>query len=86
MNMLAIPFYLVLSSVLRTKGMLNPTQPFINLFITGAFLGAFALFLVYARFAVIIQARAGFIARNINYILSALFFVLGILSLIKILK
>ena len=41
MNMLAIPFYLVLSSVLENRGLLNTEQPFINLFVSGVFLGAF---------------------------------------------
>src|SRR5210317_175371 len=86
MNMLAIPFYLVLSSVLENRGMLITEQPFINLFVTGVFLGAFGLFMTYVRFADVIQKRAQFIARNINYILSVLFFVLGILTFFKIMK
>lgn len=86
MNMLAIPFYLVLSSVLENRGLLNTEQPYINLFVSGVFLGAFSLFFVYVQFAQVIQKRAQFIARNINYILSALFFVLGILTLFKFLK
>lgn len=86
MNMLAIPFYLVLSSVLENRGLLTTEQPYINLFVTGVFLGAFSLFMVYVKFAEVIQKRAQFIARNINYILSALFLVLGILTLIKIMK
>ena len=86
MNMLAIPFYLVLSSVLENRGMLIIEQPYITLFVFGVFLGSFSLFLVYLQFAMIIQKRAQFIARNINYILSMLFFVLGILSLFKTLQ
>jgi threonine/homoserine/homoserine lactone efflux protein len=86
MNMLAIPFYLVLSSVLETKGWLIMNQPYISIFVAGVFLGALALFAVYVLFASIIEKRAQFIARNINYILSLLFFVLGILTLIKFLK
>jgi threonine/homoserine/homoserine lactone efflux protein len=86
MNMLAIPFYLVLSSVLENRGMLIIEQPYITLFVLGVFLGSFSLFLVYLQFAMIIQKRAQFIARNINYILSILFFILGILSLFKTLK
>ena len=86
MNMLAIPFYLVLSSVLENRGLLTTEQPYINLFVTGVFLGAFSLFMVYVKFAAVIQKRAQFIARNINYILSALFLVLGILTLIKVMK
>jgi len=86
MNMLSIPFYLVLSSVLENRGLLQTEQPFINLFVTGVFLGAFSLFNVYVRFAQIIVKRAQFIARNINYILSVLFFALGILTLTKFLN
>ena len=43
MNMLAIPFYLVLTSVLENRGMLMTEQPFINLFVTGVFLGRWRL-------------------------------------------
>jgi len=86
LNMLAIPFYLVLSSVLENRGVLILEQPFISLFVLGVFFGAFSLFLVYVGFALVIQKKARFIARNINYILSALFFILGILTLFKMLK
>lgn len=86
MNMLAIPFYLVLSSVLENRGLLQTEQPFIILFVSGVFLGAFSLFFLYASFAQVIQKKAQFIARNINYILSLLFLGLGILTLIKFLK
>jgi len=86
MNMLAIPFYLVLSSVLETKGLLIMNQPYISIFVGGVFLGAFGLFLSYVRFATFIENKAQFIARNINYILSILFIVLGILTLFKFLK
>lgn len=86
MNMLAIPFYLVLSSVLENRGLLQTEQPYINLFVTGVFLGAFSLFFVYVQFARIIRERAQFIARNINYILSVLFSILGILTLFKFLN
>jgi threonine/homoserine/homoserine lactone efflux protein len=86
MNMLAIPFYLVLSSVLENRGVLETEQPYINLFVTGVFLGAFSLFMTYVRFADLIQKRAQFIARNINYILSVLFLILGILTFFKIMK
>ena len=86
MNMLAIPFYLVLSAVLEKKGLLIMSQPYISIFVAGVFLGAFALFSLYVYFASFIEKRAQFIARNINYILSILFFVLGILTLYKLLK
>ena len=86
MNMLVIPYYLVLSSVLEAKGWLIMSQPYISIFVAGVFLGVFALFSVYVYFATIIEKKAQFIARNINYILSILFLVLGIMTLIKFLK
>jgi len=86
MNMLAIPFYLVLSSVLEKKGLLIMNQPYISIFVGGVFLGALSLFVVYVLFAAIIERKAQFIARNINYILRVLFLGLGILTLINFLK
>jgi len=86
MNMLAIPFYLVLSSVLEKKGLLIMNQPYISIFVGGVFLGALSLFVVYVMFAALIERKAQFIARNINYILSVLFLGLGILTLINFLK
>jgi len=85
MNMLAIPFYLGLSTYLESKGLLIMEIPFILFFVTGASLGAFSLFIVYVQFSKIIIKRAQFIARNINFILSGLFLILGIISLVKIL-
>ncbi len=85
-NMLVIPYYLVLSSVLEAKGLLAMKQPFISIFVAGVFLGALALFTVYVLFASVIEKKAQFIAKNINYILSLLFLILGIMTLIKYLK
>ncbi len=86
MNMLAIPFYLVLSSILEKKELLIMDQPYISIFVAGVFLGALALFVVYVLFAALIEKKAQFIARNINYILSLLFLGLGILTLFNFLK
>jgi len=86
MNMLAIPFYLLMSTILKNKGLLIMEQPYINFFVFGVFVGAFSLFFVYVLFAYFIERRAQFIARNINYILSILFLFLGILTLIKMMN
>jgi len=86
MNMLAIPFYLGLSAFLGAKGQLVLAQPYITIFVVGAVLGAFALFATYSYFAEIIVKKAQFIAKNINYILSALFVVLAITTLVKLLN
>lgn len=80
-NMLAIPYYFFFSSFLQDKDLIIMEQPYMSYFVAGAFLGTFTLFSVYIQFAKIIERRVQFIARNINYVLSILFFVLSILAL-----
>lgn len=83
LNMLAIPFYFGLSTYFAANGQLRMTQPYISLFVIGAALGAFIIFILYVSFASIITNRAKFIATNINYILSGLFLVLGVVTFLK---
>lgn len=83
MNMLAIPFYLVISTYLGTKGLLLMGFEYIFIFMTGTMFGAYLIFATYISFAKIIIKRANFIARNINYILSLLFLFLGVMTLVK---
>ncbi|MFK5958192.1 MAG: hypothetical protein QM495_04875 [Lutibacter sp.] len=82
-NMLAIPFYLGLSIYLVSVDKIIIAQPFILLFVIGAAMGSFLLFYTYILFAKIIIKKVSFIATNINIILSVLFLLLGILTLIK---
>lgn len=82
-NMLAIPFYFFYSSFFQNKGLLFLKNPYILIFVLGAFLGALSLFILYTNFAVLIEKKAQFIATNINYILSILFFILGILTFFR---
>lgn len=85
LNMLGIPFYLGVGTFLSAEGYLILKQPNISYFVIGVSLGAFALFLTYVFLANIIVKRVGFIARNINYVLSILFVILGFLTLYKLL-
>ncbi|UMB61654.1 lysine transporter LysE [Lutibacter sp. A80] len=85
-NMLAIPFYLGLSIYLTSIDKLIIEQPYIMLFVFGAGLGSFLIFYTYIVFANFIIKKVSFIARNINLILSLLFLVLAIYTLIKILN
>ena len=78
-NMLGIPFYLGISTILEKKGIISLEMPMIWLVIFGAFLGAFSLFMTYAYLADKIVTKISFIASNINYILSALFLVLALI-------
>ena len=83
-NMLAIPFYLGLSIYLVSVDRILIEQPYIMLFVAGASIGSFLLFYTYILFAKIIIKKVSFIATNINIILSLLFLLLGILTLIKL--
>lgn len=78
LNMLAIPFYLAMATLAESKGWMQIEQPFSTIYVVGAVLGAFSLFATYATFAEIIAKKAQFIAKNINYILSALFVILAL--------
>ena len=84
-NMLAVPFYLGISVYLVSMNKIIMQQPYILLFVIGASIGSFLLFYTYIFFAKIIIKKVSFIATNINIILSLLFGVLGILTLIKLL-
>ena len=83
MNMLAIPFYLGISTFLGAEDYLKMETAYVFTFVFGAMFGAYLLFFTYIAFAKVIIKRANFIARNINYILSLLFLVLGIWTWIK---
>jgi len=84
-NMLAIPFYLGLSFYLTSIDKIILEQSFFLLFVIGVAVGSFLLFNTYIIFANLIKQRISFIAKNINILLSILFFVLGILTLTKLL-
>lgn len=84
LNVLSIPYYCGLSTILDIEGWIDLEQPFSFVFIIGAALGTFLLLLVYIRFAKVIQKRAAYIAQNINYILSGLSFVLFVVTIFKV--
>lgn len=83
-NMLAIPYYLVYSTLFESKGWLILERNFILIFVFGAFLGAFVLFSIFVKLSDFLITRVRFVARNINYILSVLFFVLAISTWVNI--
>lgn len=84
MNMLGIPFFLGYSTMMEAGGWLTTTAPHNYIFALGAVAGAFLLFFLYILFAEFIQRRLQSVARNINYILSALFLVLAFISLVNV--
>lgn len=79
-NMLAIPFYIGLSTYWSVEGILIMEFPYTTLFIIGCGIGSFLLFCTYIYFASVIERKASFIAQNINYILAILFLVLCVLT------
>ena len=84
MNMLAIPFFLGYGTMMEAAGWLQTQSPHNFIFAFGAVAGAFLLFFTYILFAEFIQRRIQFVARNINYILSGLFLVLAVTTIIKV--
>ena len=85
-KILAIPFYLGISIYLASADKIIIEQPYIMLLVFGAASGSFLLFYTYIIFAKIIIQKVSYIAKNINIILSLLFFFLGIFTIIKILR
>ena len=86
LNMLSVPFYLAFSIFLAEKELIIIEQPFITLYILGVFIGAALLFYTYVSFAEIISKKVSFIAKNINLILSGIFIILGLMTLIRLLQ
>jgi threonine/homoserine/homoserine lactone efflux protein len=86
LNMLAIPFYLAMATLAENKGWMTIEQPFSTIYVIGTVLGVFSLLATYASFSAIIARKAEFIAKNINYILSALFLVLAISTAIQVFR
>lgn len=85
MNMLAIPFFLAYSTAMEASDLIKNQIPDRYFFVAGAVFGCFLLFSAYMLLAEFIQKRAVFVARNINYILSALFIVLAVVTFYKVL-
>jgi threonine/homoserine/homoserine lactone efflux protein len=84
LNVLAIPYYCAVSTILDVEGLVRLDQPYIFIFTIGAASGTFSLLFVYIRFAKIIQNKAAYIARNINFILSGLSLVLFVITIFKV--
>ncbi|HKJ06929.1 MAG TPA: hypothetical protein VJ970_05640 [Flavobacteriaceae bacterium] len=82
-NMVGIPFYLGMSVYLASINKIVIKHPFIFLFVLGAAIGAFLIFYTYIYFAKFITNKVSFVAKNINYILCALFFTLAVITWLK---
>lgn len=82
MNALTIPYYFSLGTFLEADQYLQLTPLSIFIFALGAGTGAATFFALYARSADFVSRRAGFLARNMNYVLSGLFVLLTMVQLV----
>lgn len=78
MNVLNIPFFFTISTILQAQGIVALQRTYGLFFMLGLSLGALGVLLIYVRFARFVATRAQFFARNLNYFLSGLFFLLAI--------
>lgn len=85
LDVLTIPFYIATSTYLATKNKLIIDQPYMFLFMVGVLLGAFLLLNTYIYFSELISKKVSFITKNINRVLSIIFFILSTITLIKLL-
>lgn len=82
-NMMAIPYYLFLSTVGVTKGWFSFNHANTLAFALGASLGVFAMLLLYAALAKYILDKYKNIAKNTNLILSLIFLILAVGTLLQ---
>ncbi len=85
-NPLAIPFYFTYSSLLEWYGLMKITQPYISAFVFGAVLGALSILSIYAKNAPRLLGKLQFVAKNFKLILSIIMFILGMASLINVIR
>jgi len=85
-NPLAIPFYFTYSTLLELQGLLSIKQPFISAFVTGAVLGAFSILKIYGKYALKLMSKLQFVSKNFKLILAMTMFILGLSSLLHVLK
>jgi len=84
MNVLNVPFYFTMGTVLSSSGTILLKGAIKWSFIFGLFLGGLVVLLGYACFAGFIQKHATYFTRNLNYFLSVLFLLLAIIQLVQL--
>ena len=84
LDMLTIPFYITVSAFLASRNDITIESPYTWLFMFGVMMGALTVLYSYVRFASLIAKKVSFLTRNINIILSVLFLLLGIVTLMKL--
>ncbi|ALM20810.1 lysine exporter protein (LYSE/YGGA) [Nonlabens sp. MIC269] len=83
LNVFPIPFYIGFSSFLADRDLFKFESPTAHFFIFGACLGTFLMLLAYVKYVKKFGFDSVNFARNINYLLSGLTFLIALVSLIK---
>lgn len=86
MNVLVYPFWLAQGIYWTQQGVLWNEWPVLIIFSLGIFLGSVACYVLYILLAEHILKKFDVVAKNINKILAAIFFVLAGIQLFQILK
>lgn len=85
MNVLNIPFIFAIAGFLMAGGWLSRGYYPRLFFVPGTALGAWSIFLGYARLGDWIDRNAGFLTRNINFFLGGLLVVLAVVQGVRVL-
>lgn len=80
MNVLNVPFFFTMSTLLQAQGYINLQQTWGLLFMLGLSSGSFIMLVLYSYFAKYITTHARFFAQNMNYFLSGLFLLLAVMQ------
>jgi len=84
LNILAIPYWMFNSTFLGSMGWLTKTYTLILIFCTGVMLGTLLLLWIYANVAKYIMQHMDRVTRWTNLFLATLFFILGMVQVVKL--
>lgn len=84
MNLLNIPYYFTFSTFFEAKEWIILNDPVKYIYLSGIALGSFIMLALYGRFAQFITVSGSHLARNLNYFLSGLFFVLALVQAVQL--
>ncbi|MEZ5038832.1 MAG: hypothetical protein R2828_03040 [Saprospiraceae bacterium] len=84
MNFLNIPYYFTFSTFLEAKEWIVLNDPIKYTYLAGIGGGSFIMLALYGRFAQFISVSGPHLARNLNYFLCCLFFVLAIVQAVQL--
>lgn len=84
MNLLNIPYYFTFSTFFEAKGWIILNDPIKYTYLSGIGMAAILLLMLYGRFAQFVTVSGNQLARNLNYFLSGLFFVMAIVQAVQL--